>query len=689
MVKKVFSFIVLVVFLTSSLNITFAENSTLLSASRAKIKTLKNWSKYLIQLNKVDKFIDSQTDSALLAKLKISVDGKKEKIIPSILWWSKSNDLNYELLNYISLKLSERLNTLSWIEQQKIIDLFNNPDLTSDEIKKVEDEIVKLQLNLFDSSKTFIDKLVSNLQDSINLEEKGNLKINAEWSWSLFWTASWELNITNYASKISNFDSEFKAQVDLLINSSLRWWEDFKTQFSSFINFISKDGNIYILLDKLNYSGIDSSEIETYLAKLKELAANNEYLKFEDQNSTYVLNLIRNFDLNSIYGETNKILLNPMFRPYKKDWDRYLLLPTKEACDAIKWIEYKIAWKWVWYCSDNEYDKMLKESLKNWNFYIVIDWNEKYLWYDMISNDVTWWVKVYYSDKKIEKILVRIDPKDNKYKWEYFELNFVNWQKLDIVLNAMSENMLLSFKSLLSSDNKFNKINFIWNFTDFTSSFNLENKKFNGNFENKLKRYNYDYNNWTWNYEDSWKIIWTLSWELNSENTLISLNLDISWNENANKYNYDWNTWKSSYTPVNSIFNLKYTLKNEIISWNISYKEWDNELFSLNSTWKYRKNYFELNNIINFLNPISFTSDKETVVWNLNIKYEWTLNKNNSNIYLDVKSKTDYIKIIITSDYEKNQNNNIKIEAPTKYKTIDEVFPKNNSSNNDFFYQTK
>nr|MDD3720151.1 hypothetical protein [Candidatus Gracilibacteria bacterium] len=689
MVKKVFSFIVLVVFLTSSLNITFAENSTLLSASRAKIKTLKNGSKYLIQLNKVDKFIDSQTDSALLAKLKISVDGKKEKIIPSILGGSKSNDLNYELLNYISLKLSERLNTLSGIEQQKIIDLFNNPDLTSDEIKKVEDEIVKLQLNLFDSSKTFIDKLVSNLQDSINLEEKGNLKINAEGSGSLFGTASGELNITNYASKISNFDSEFKAQVDLLINSSLRGGEDFKTQFSSFINFISKDGNIYILLDKLNYSGIDSSEIETYLAKLKELAANNEYLKFEDQNSTYVLNLIRNFDLNSIYGETNKILLNPMFRPYKKDGDRYLLLPTKEACDAIKGIEYKIAGKGVWYCSDNEYDKMLKESLKNGNFYIVIDGNEKYLGYDMISNDVTGGVKVYYSDKKIEKILVRIDPKDNKYKGEYFELNFVNGQKLDIVLNAMSENMLLSFKSLLSSDNKFNKINFIGNFTDFTSSFNLENKKFNGNFENKLKRYNYDYNNGTGNYEDSGKIIGTLSGELNSENTLISLNLDISGNENANKYNYDWNTGKSSYTPVNSIFNLKYTLKNEIISGNISYKEGDNELFSLNSTGKYRKNYFELNNIINFLNPISFTSDKETVVGNLNIKYEGTLNKNNSNIYLDVKSKTDYIKIIITSDYEKNQNNNIKIEAPTKYKTIDEVFPKNNSSNNDFFYQTK
>jgi hypothetical protein len=50
----------------------------------------------------------------------------------------------------------------------KIID---NPTLTDDEIKKVEDEIIKLQINLLDSSKSFIDTLLSDLKKSVNVEK--------------------------------------------------------------------------------------------------------------------------------------------------------------------------------------------------------------------------------------------------------------------------------------------------------------------------------------------------------------------------------------------------------------------------------------------------------------------------------------------------------------------------------------
>jgi hypothetical protein len=32
-----------------------------------------------------------------------------------------------------------------------------------------------------------------------------------------------------------------------------------------------------------------------------------------------VLNMIKNFDLNTIYGEANKVLQKPMLKPYKKD----------------------------------------------------------------------------------------------------------------------------------------------------------------------------------------------------------------------------------------------------------------------------------------------------------------------------------------------------------------------------------
>jgi hypothetical protein len=55
-------------------------------------------------------------------------------------------------------------------------------------------------------------------------------------------------------SKSANFDSELEAQVDLLVEASVIGGQELKTQFSSFVSFINKDGNMYLLLQKLNYS---------------------------------------------------------------------------------------------------------------------------------------------------------------------------------------------------------------------------------------------------------------------------------------------------------------------------------------------------------------------------------------------------------------------------------------------------
>lgn len=692
MIKKIFSLFILFVIITNSLNTSYANLDTInssiqteMSISKSKIKKLKNWSRYIIQLNKVDKYIDSQTNVELLNKLKNKVDTKKDSITPSILWWESSNDLILELLNYISLKLDDRIEKLDVLDKQKTIDLLNNPELSTEEIKKVESEIVKIQLNLLDSSKSIIDKLVSDLQKSINVEETWNLKINIEWSGSIIWNAKWSLSIKDYKSKTLNFDSEFKAQVDLLVDASLRWIPELKTQFSSFVNFISKDWNFYILLEKLQYSWIDNSELNSYLSKLKELANNSEYLKIEDKESTKYINLIKSFNINSLYSETNKILLAPMLTPYKKEWDKYLLLPKKEMCDAIKKISYKINNRWTWSCSDSEYNNMLKESLKNWNLYIIIDWNDRHLWLDMNDNFTNWYIKVYYQDKKINKILANIQSKTVKTNWWYIDFIFINWQKLDLVMDIKSEDILLSFKSVLSSDNKFNKINYIWNFTpDFSSNFNLENKKFDWNFIATLKTYNYDNNTNKYWYVKSWELKWTLNWSLNSENTLTSVDFVISWNESKERYNYDWETWKSTNSTVTTNFDLDYKLSNELITWNIIYKEDNKEIFSVKSNWKYKKEYFELNNIVNLVNPMMTSSDK--INSNINTKFEGTLNKNNFYFYFDINYPNyGNLKFDLTSDYSKSSTTDSQINTPSKYKTIEEVFPKNKESSNEFF----
>ncbi len=649
MLRKIFSSILLVIFLTNSNNLAFAAvsfggNSSLdmktqISNSKSRIRSMKNGIKYIRQLTNVDKFINSQTSLELLEKIKVKLETKKDLVI-----WK--DELTYELLNYITLVVEKRIGELEDIESADIMKIIENPTLTDEEIKKVEDEIVKLQINLLDSSKSFIDTLLSDLKKSVNVEKTWNLKLTVEWSGAMIWNGKWELSITNMKSKASNFDSELEAQIDLLVEASVMGGQKLKTQFSSFVNFISKDGNMYLLLQKLKYEWLDSIDYTSILDKLKELGNDNTYIKIEDQKTAMVLNMIKNFDINSIYGEANKVLLKPMLKPYKKVWDKYLLAPTKDFCNTTKYISYKINNYWSYSCSDEEYKKMLRESVIGWDLYIIIDGNDKHLWFEVKQYWEEWFMKIYYNDKKIEKLLIKAETTAWSNKWANAELIYINWQKLDIIINAIENARLwqstnLSFKSLLTSENKFTKIDHVWNWADwkewFKSDFKLENKKFNGKFVDIWK--------------NEWKFAVNISWELNNLNDLSALNLitKIDTNESDS-------------------FDLNYSLKNEVITWTISLKNNDKELFSVKSNWKYKKWYFELNNKVNIVDNYSGNVD-----WNLNTKFTWTLEDNTFDLYIDVDSKMWIIKINLTTDSKVQYRNDIKIEAPTKYKSINEV----------------
>jgi hypothetical protein len=69
------------------------------------------------------------------------------------------------------LVVDKRIDELLTLESADLIKQLEKTTLSKEEIKKVEDEIVKLQINLLDSSKTFIDKLLSDLKKSVNVEK--------------------------------------------------------------------------------------------------------------------------------------------------------------------------------------------------------------------------------------------------------------------------------------------------------------------------------------------------------------------------------------------------------------------------------------------------------------------------------------------------------------------------------------
>ncbi len=687
MLKKIISVIISVLFIINS---TFAtiefwwnnENTNYntiwevnkqIIMSTLKIKKIKWWDLYLSKLWTIETIINSAEN---LETLNLMTELNNQKNINNTKLRSSDNT-SYEIYKLIDLKIKKRTIQIEEEKYNNIISLVNKPWISKEEIKKVEDEIVKLQLTLLDNSKSIVEKILKNINDNLNYEDNWNIKFDFEWNSTNFWSWKVTFNMPNYKINNEKFDSELQSQIDLLIETSLIWKESFKIQFSSFVDFITKDSNMYLLMNKLKYSWIekidDTWEIEKVFKKLKLFASNNEYLKMEQdvnwwntgvKEIQYALNLYKNFkisDINSIYNKWQDILKSPMFKVYKKNWNKYLIIPSKEACDTIMSLQYKFKWIWNLHCSDNEYYNMVKEIVEKWNIYIILWRNLNTIWFDLLENpQVSLNAKLDYSDTKIENLNLKVTPKDEKYAWEFIELDFVNWKKLDILFNAKSDDIDLSFKSLLDKDNYFTNIDYIWNFSrNLNTSFKLENGSFKWNFDSKKDWY--DYNSGKaieWNYVYKWSLTWTIK-----EHKVNWFNFEASWKDAIK--NQD-------------ILLLKLKLINNIITWTIKVYDINEEILNIVTTWKYDKDIFELNNKISFKNIFKKQEKKEntdnTIKSNLNFKYYWDIYNYNREMNFDVYiSNKDYIKWKLTSDNKRIKTETLKIKKPSNIKTVDDL----------------
>ncbi|MDD3302507.1 MAG: hypothetical protein PHN31_03050 [Candidatus Gracilibacteria bacterium] len=663
MLKKLMSFFVLVILLTNSLNFVFASELSYVSATQSSykldyykglIQKSKNGSVYLLKLKKVEQTINAISDMALLNRINSRIQTKKGSV---------SDTLTLNLLNYISALVDSRIAELNSIEAENVLNLLDNPSLTSEEISLVDSEIVKLQLGVLDTSKQMIDTFVSNLKKNLNVEEKGNFKISLDGSGSFIGSVKAQLNLKDYTALSSNFDSELDTQLDLLLDASLVGGKTFNTQLSSFVKFVSKDGNIYMLFDKLNYSGLEnvdtSGEIKKVLEILKNLASNNEYLKIQnDQASINLIEMMKSFNTNSLYSSADKLLSESLFKAYKKDGNKYYILPTKRACDSMKYVYSKLGGYGSSTCSTSEYNSLLKEIISSGDLYLVLDGTTKYLGFDFKDYSSEGSLKVYFTSGKIDKITFLIEAVMESLKGNKIEFSFVNGKSIDFIAAVPSEDTEIKFNALLTSLNKINEITYTGKYGDyFDSSFSYKNNVFNGKF----------------NYTKAGKIVTsgTLTGSYDATNKILkSLNFNLNSDKSVKKYAYNEKTMSYDFNTIPSKLSVNYSLLNQKITGKISYKEGDIELYSMNSNGTYRKDYFELNNSLSAVN--SYSSDKTTGT--INIKYVGNYMSNTGNFYFEVNSSYGFLKLELDSNINRVYKDGIEINVPEKYKNVNDVF---------------
>ncbi len=306
--------------------------------------------------------------------------------------------------------------------------------------------------------------IVSFINKESYYEEKWNFNFKYNFDLWKNWEFNSKFSLEDYISKVSGWDNQILGKLKVLlswIDKSKNKWE-FWVEFDTLVDLIFKDWDLYLGLKKLNIiNDWNQDQIKNIFTKAKDFIKKDKYLKIESSNSRYgydlqsiikqQINTIRKYNSSVILNWVKTTLSKPLFEAYKKDWNKYSLVPTKYSCDQAMLILNKMN---PWYpakCSDSDYAEMKKDILKEWEIYLEIA-KENKIWYKAFEK----------NGEKIE-----IYSKFNKYSvnkiYSKLSVDFTNWfefnyeknKKITFNLNDR-EVTKINFISTLDNKNNFN-----------------------------------------------------------------------------------------------------------------------------------------------------------------------------------------------------------------------------------------
>ncbi len=673
--KKILSYLLLAFFsfhIFGASSYAFVDSSQLESNKKnsmvykIKLNETVKWKKYI---KIIDAFITKNADNKEILE---ELSNKLTNILDNS---KTTNNSNTDILKYINAKIN--ISLIAIYEEEKN-DIYADVISESDK-KTIEDKIIKLQLNTLESWYNFTEKFIKEFEDLNNYQETWNFEVDLNIDHEAVGKLDWNIKLSDYTSNVSNFDSQLKWKLETLINAMPKWEKEAKLQLNSMIDLISKDWNMYILLQDLKITDSDTTEkLKSDIEKIKQLAKENKYIKYNNAETQAWLNILKSLNPKAIYEDGKTILAKPLVTAYKKEWNRYYLKPTKYACDKMKELSNRFDPINPSYCSDSQYKNVLKDLSELWTFYAEL-WNNNetkivFIWNKLTNNINKNDFSILFDDTKIKEVSYNLEgPNTTNIKLDYkYKSN------LNLSIKTIEENNI-NLVTTINSENKFTKIDLNsesnGSYSRNKMNLKLDNKLISGNFEVVEKSYNWDEDK----YMDDSKLSGTISGKTDSDNKLAELYVAYKWNYIADnkeylnwKFNYinskfDFqNTYEKYWIKQNIVFNWKFDADKILDSWDFSlklykdnnmykqtfedtiytpdYKEYWNisinivdknitwttkitndwkELLSITHTWNYGKDRFKLKNNFTFINPLGWyvidakNSKRSSDIWNI------------------------------------------------------------------------
>ena len=680
------------------------------------------WRKYL---KIIDSFVFKHWEN------KQMMEKMKDRVSPLLERESIQNTYVFDIISYMDAKINIAL--LNIFDEEK-----NNPyasDITEADKKMIEQEIVDLQLHLFDKASSLIEKLWDEFEKQTNYEETWDFSMDFTMDHESLWKVSSYLKFNDYTAWAHGFDSQLKGQIEWLIDATMQGEESFKIQLSWFMDFISKDGNMYLLLEKLNITDEWTNEqIQEIIEQIKEIAEKNQYIKYSDGQSKQAMKILNSITPNKIISEGKTLFSQAMFEAYKKDGDKYLLKPTKYACDTFKKLGNTFDPFNGSTCSEGQYKNMLEDMAQAGMVFYIIPGEEKQLgfYWEDFQTDYMWFI--IYDDSKIIELNLNITPDQEVYPDEWAMLSYKNGQYLNANLSAEEWDIEYNFTSNLDSNNRFTYIDFKWHtaseYSNFAVVLLLKNKIISGEIEMNNSSYDWE----TRSYKPYQTISGSINGSNDTSNRLSTLKIDMigkniddeseffnglldysQWNIDLEIHTNDrysaldfemdmsynsvtkeitgWNLyisakmldWYSDNETLHEVFMTQMSLINKNISGNTSIQDF----WTITHSGRYETWYFQLNNSIEFENnPFMYyygMEDESDASADFDITIDTRSSKQDAMIHFDfMLDNTKVMNFNMDNDAIRDYKN---INIPTPSNTIDfeEIMPYQTGSDSYYY----
>ncbi len=450
---------------------------------------------------KIDTFMESMTDKQM-QKLYARID----KIYESEVVLSQRDS---EILSYLHSSLDARLltsNTLSY-----------------DEKKAVIAEVMKIQQNISDGLQGQFDTFINLYARNSNIQESGDLSINVDIDHEKVWNVSAGLELKDYTAISSGFDAQIKTDVSAFLtleNSP----EAGTFNVSAFMDYISKDGNLYVLLDDLKIDTDKVEEMKEFIDMLTKVAEQNGYVAAESDVNAQALELIAWFAPHLLLDDARAIFDQPLLRAHRKLGDKYILVPTKYACNQGKIITKKFD---PFYgsdtCSDGQYKDLVEDFLSQEGYLYMTLGNTTTLWIQVDSEREKISGNVVFQNDHILSSYLNVTDGSSKIDFEYEIKSHISLDisdgdddlNMSMLLGLDKQNYIHSWEMTMKLDNQYENMdmklslkngNISWNMQYSTSEKKLFEMSMWGKYGPRTFTLNTDFEMFENPFESKWDI---------------------------------------------------------------------------------------------------------------------------------------------------------------------------------------